>query len=293
LENGQQLFANTIVSNTDPDNTYLKMIGKENLSGKLLKKLNKTQYSCTSLMLFLTVDMDVKKAGLDSGNIWLMANKNTDDIYSEMMKADIAKGETFEGMFISCTTLKDPTSFDGKHHTIEAITYIDYRAFEPFEKEKNPRSKEYLKFKELVTNKMINGLEKVIPNIREHIVHKELGTPITNEFYVKSTRGNVYGTEKSLRHIGPFAFKAKSEIKQLYMCGASILSHGVAGASYSGVNTAALILGCKPEDLLHSNDSQKIQILEAEDNSDYPDKILEKIQFKRAKLASKIVSKSK
>ena len=68
LENGQQLFANQIISNADVGITYNQLIGREHLSEKLQKKLEKTIYSCTSLMLFLTVDMDVKKAGLDNSN---------------------------------------------------------------------------------------------------------------------------------------------------------------------------------------------------------------------------------
>ncbi len=287
LENGEKFFANQIISNADVGITYNNLVGKENLSNKLRKKLAKTKYSCTSLMLFLTVDMDVRKAGLDSGNIWVMPEIDTDDFYDNIMKADIEQGDAFEGMFISCTTLKDPPSFDGKHHTIEAITFINYKAFEKFKDEKEQRSQAYLDFKERLTQKMLNGIEKVVPGIKKHIVHQELGTPVTNEYYINTTEGNVYGTEKSLKHIGPFAFKAKSEIKNLYMCGASILSHGVAGASHSGVDTAALILGCPPEELKEPEESQHLRIYDAENDADYPDWILEKIKVKRNRLRSK------
>ncbi|MDB4293126.1 NAD(P)/FAD-dependent oxidoreductase [Maribacter sp.] len=287
LENGEQLFADKIISNADVGITYNELIGQKHLSPKLIKKLDKTIYSCTSLMLFLTVDMDVRKAGLDSGNIWMMPNRDADDFYDEILGADITKGDAFEGMFISCTTLKDPASFDGKHHCIEAITFIDYKSFEKFKDEKDQRSQEYLDFKEKLTQKMINGLEKAVPGISQHIVHKDLGTPITNEYYINTTEGNVYGTEKSLKHIGPFAYKAKSEIENLYLCGASILSHGVAGASHSGVDTAALILGCPPDDLKEPAEDQKIRIYEAENANDYPDWMLKKIEVKKARAAAK------
>ena len=286
LENGQQLFAKRIVSNADPGITYLNLIGKENLSKKLNKKLSRTKYSCTSLMLFLTVDMDLREAGIDSGNIWSMPDMDADDLYDKMMATDISSEDAFEGLFISCTTLKDPTGFDGKHHTLEAITYIDYTPFEKFSLEKEPRSPEYLAFKERLTQKMINGVEKAIPGIRNHIVHQELGTPITNKYYINSTRGNVYGTEKSLKHIGPFAFKVKSEIDDLYMCGASILSHGVAGAGYSGVNTAAAILDCKQDDLLQLDESQEIRIFDADNDSDYPEWLQQKITLKKQRSIS-------
>lgn len=292
LKDGQQVFANNIISNADVGITYNQLIGQQHLSPKLKKKLDKTIYSCTSLMLFLTVDMDVRKAGLDSGNIWVMPDRDMDEYFDGIMSTDLKTVDYFEAMFISCTTLKDPTSFDGKHHSLEVITFIDYKSFEPFKEETEKRSKEYLKFKEEMMKKMIRGLEKVIPTINDHIVHKELGTPITNEYYINTTRGNVYGTEKSLKHIGPFAFKAKSEIENLYLCGASILSHGVAGASHSGVNTAAVILGCHPDELKEPQEDQELLILEAEDNPNkYPEAIQKKIQLrqKRAKGQAKTV----
>ncbi len=289
LENGTTLFANNIISNADVGITYNQLVGRENLSAKLLKKLDKTIYSCTSLMLFLTVEMDLKKSGLDSGNIWMMPDKDADDYYDGAMQKDILQGEAFEGMFVSCTTLKDPTSFDGKHHSIEAITFINYQAFEKFKNETDERSSAYLEFKAKLTDKMINGLEKVVPGIRDHIVSKDLGTPITNEYYINTTKGNVYGTEKSLKHIGPFAFKAKSEIENLYLCGASILSHGVAGASHSGVATAAVILGCTPDELKEPLPDQQLIVFEAEaDANTYPEHVRKKIDLRQKRAKDKL-----
>ncbi len=287
MESGERLYAKQIISNADPNITYQKLIGEENLSKKLQKKLNKTKYSCTSLMLFLTVDMDVKTAGIDSGNIWLMPNEDMDVVYERMMLPDMSTDEAFEGMFISCTTLKDPSSFDGKHHCFEAITYLDYKTFEKYTNENDPRSSEYLQFKELLTEKMIKTLEKVLPNVREHIVHKKLGTPITNEYYINSTRGSVYGTEKKLTQIGPFAYKAKSEITNLYLCGASIVSHGVAGAGYSGVQTAGEILNKKQSQLLKTDEDHQLTILEAEDNTQYPEWLKAKMESKKRKTLNK------
>lgn len=286
LASGEKLFAKQIISNADPNITYQNLIGEENLSKALRKKLNKTKYSCTSLMLFLTVDMDLKAAGMDSGNIWFLPNEDLDKVYERMMKPDIANDEALDGMFISCTTLKDPSSFDGKHHSIEAITYLDYEIFERFKDEKEPRSQEYQEFKELLTEKMIKTLEKVLPNVRKNIVHKELGTPITNEYYINSTNGSVYGTEKKLMQIGPFAYRAKSEIKNLYLCGASIVSHGVAGAGYSGLQTAGEILKLKQKDLLNMGLEQEVTILEAEENTHYPEWLNKKIENKMRKIAT-------
>lgn len=285
LQDGQKIYADRIISNTDPGKTYLELVGEENLSQKLIHKLSKTEYSCTSLMLFLTVEMDVRAAGLDSGNIWMMPNRDMDDIYVEMQQEDLLVGDEFPGLFISCTTLKDPASFDGRYHTLEVITFINNKSFDKYKNEDINRSASYLKFKEQLTQKMLRSLEKVVPGISKNIVHKELGTPMTNKYYINSTEGAVYGTAKSFKHTGPFSFKAKSEINNLYLCGASIMAHGVAGSAYSGVQAAAQILGVKQDDLILSDPDQNIQIYEAEDPTHYPEWMIKKMKVKRNKLS--------
>ena len=85
----------------------------------------------------------------------------------------------------------------------------------------------------------------------------------------------MYGTEKTLNQIGPFSYKNKTEIENLFLCGASTLSHGVTGATYSGIEAASRVLKCKSEDLLVRDPTQKIKIYDAEDQSTW-DKFVHK-----------------
>ena len=62
------------------------------------------------------------------------------------------------------------------------------------------------------------------------------------------------------------------------------MAHGVAGASYSGVQTAAIILNCKQEDLIKTDESQKMRIYNAENSSEYPEWMLQKMKIKRARV---------
>jgi phytoene dehydrogenase-like protein len=287
LENGEIIQAKRIVSNADPANTYTKMIGHQYLSKSLQKKLSKTKYSVTSLSLFLTVDMDVAAAGLDSGNIWMLRNKDMDEVFKDMNSMDILTEDEFPGLFISCTTLKDPLSFNGRHHTIEALTFIGHEAFQKFSGLADYHSPTYSQYKDRVCEKLLNSIEKVVPGISNHIIQMELGTPMTNEFYIQATKGSVYGTEKGFWQTGPFSYRNKSEIKNLYLCGASVLAHGVTGASYSGVQTAAIILGCKMDDLLQPDPDQNIRIYDAEDSSTWPEWIHQKMKNRNERLRSK------
>jgi all-trans-retinol 13,14-reductase len=281
LENGVQIKAKRIVSNADPEMTYLKLAGRENLSSKLLAKLEKTKYSVTSLIMFLTVDMDVRKAGLDSGNIWMLRDQDLELLFKDMSSEDILTEDEFPGLFISCTTLKDPLSFNGHYHNLEVVTFIDYQFYNRYEQDGGKRSEDYLKHKERICQKLLNSLEKVLPGVKGKIVQMELGTPMTNEYYINSTKGNVYGTEKNFWQTGPFSYGNKSEIENLYLCGASILAHGVGGASNSGVETAATILHCRADDLLKPVEGQNVRIYDAEDSSYWPDWIRQRMDDKK------------
>jgi len=271
LKNGDKIIAKNIVSNADPSITYLNLIGKEHLSSKLIKKLEKTKYSVTSLILFLTLDIDVTKFGVDSGNIWMMKDENDDANFDDLMNNDIAEGDSFPAVFISCTTIKDPVSFNGRYHNFEVVTYVNYDKMEAFNGLEDYHNEDYKAFKLKVIDKLMNNIEKIIPGAKQSIIQAELGTPKTNEFYVNSTRGNVYGTEKTLNQVGTFSYKNKAEIENLYLCGASTLSHGVGGATHSGVAAAATILNCKPADLMIEDVNQILRIYDAENPETWPD----------------------
>jgi len=123
--------------------------------------------------------------------------------------------------------------------------------FSALDDNKDCREDVYAGHKERIIEKLMNNVEKAIPGAKDHVVQMELGTPKTNQYYINSTNGNVYGTEKSLNQIGPFSYKNKSEDQGLYLCGASTLSHGVGGATHSGIEAAARILQCRPDELLY------------------------------------------
>jgi phytoene dehydrogenase-like protein len=90
---------------------------------------------------------------------------------------------------------------------------------------------------------MLTAIERVIPGVSQHLVLAEVGTPLTNAFYCESRRGGCYGIEKSPFQVGPFAFSTRSAVPGLFLCGASTLSHGVAGSAISGLHAARDALG--------------------------------------------------
>ncbi|MBU0730466.1 MAG: NAD(P)/FAD-dependent oxidoreductase [Proteobacteria bacterium] len=281
LADGKELRAAHVISNADPHKTFYGMVGEENLSSKLKKRLNKTRYSLTSLLLFLAVDMDMKAAGLDSGNIWYFAETDFDRVFINAQDPRLYEKDAFEALFISAPTQKDPTRYNGRGHTIEVVTYVGYEAFRKFEgTESGSRTKEYEILKQKIITMFFKTLERAVPGITEHVVFCELGTPMTNSHYIHSTDGCAYGTEKNYSQIGPMAYRVRTEIKGLRLAGASTVSHGVSGAAVSGLHAAASIVDCKWPELLNP-EGQQLRTYPSEDQSDWPQWLKEKIRLPR------------
>lgn len=280
LDDGTEIRARAVISNADPEVTLGKLVGRDHLSSGTRRKLDKVSYSTSALSLFFAVNMDLKAHGMDSGNVWYYAHPDVDRIYQQGMD-DFNLTHDIEGQFLTVTTLKDPSKMHSNHHTCEAFAFVGYDAFKKWEEghasEGAARNGQYADFKEALTDKMFDGLENIVPGIRNHVVFAELGTPLTNRYYLEATRGNLYGTDKTTRQIGPFAFPVNTEIDGLYMVGASTVSHGVVGATVSGLAAAQSILGCRLRDLI-TEKGPEIEIYPSEDISQWPDKLRERIK---------------
>ncbi|MEP7135678.1 MAG: NAD(P)/FAD-dependent oxidoreductase, partial [Chloroflexota bacterium] len=139
------------------------------------------------------------------------------------------------------------------------------------------RPTDYDAMKEDLAWRMVRGLEKRIPGLSKHIVYYSLGTPLTNEHYLNATRGNLYGTDKLPSQVGPLGFSARTEFEGLYLCGASTMSHGVAGVTASGIDAAKAVLNCRSRDILTQSGNGPM-FLQSEDTSAWPEYLKKKME---------------
>jgi phytoene dehydrogenase-like protein len=278
LSDGTKIHARYVISNADPEVTLGKLVGREHLSDKLVRKLDRVEYSTSALSLFFAVDMDLRAAGLDSGNYWFYDHEDIDALYRLGLTAHALEAETPPAMFLTVTTLKDPSKLHSGHHTCEAFTFVGYDAFNKWAHGKSgAHTADYMALKEDLSWRMFQALERRVPGISEHIVFWSLGTPLTNQHYINATRGNLYGIAKSRTQVGPGAFPIQSEIDGLFMVGASTLSHGVSGATATGIAAAKKILDCRTRDLLKM-DSPPLEIYPSEDVSKWPAYLQKRIE---------------
>ncbi len=279
LESGEEIRSDVVISNADPEITFGQLIGRDQLSVKLRRKVDSVKYSTSCLSLFFATDMDLRRdGGLDSGNFWFYENSDVDKIYTDGLTDALLREDTPPGMFLTATTLKDPSKMHSGHHTCESFAFVGYDAFEKWAHTKyGSRPADYEAMKEDLAWRMVRGLEKHVPGLSKHIVFYSLGTPLTNEHYLNATRGNLYGIEKSPTQVGPMAFSLRTEFDGLFLCGASTLSHGVAGVTQSGIDAAKAVLNCRTRDLLNQHGAN-LTFLPSEDVSVWPEYLKKKME---------------
>jgi all-trans-retinol 13,14-reductase len=270
MADGREISARRVFSNADPGITWGKLVPDEFVPRRVKWRLDRTRWSLSALSLFLAVDMDVRKAGLDSGNQWYATGDNHEDMYKMATDPDLDNWSNMPGCFLTCTTLKDPTSRRDGIHTLESFVFVSHDAFKKWAHTKyGERPQDYEDFKQVLIDRMLERIDEIVPGLSDHRVFTDLGTPLTNQYYCAATEGNLYGIEKNRWQIGPMGFPIKSPIKDLYNVGASTVGHGVLGATASGVMAAGLALGCRASDLMQRH-GQNLSVLPAEHPETWP-----------------------
>lgn len=260
LDGGDVLTAPVVVSNADLKRTY-----QELLDPSVVSPLKRTQIAGYRMAwplfnTYLGIDIDLTKT-MTSSQIWKF---RADADFGPMQKTTSweASGRdrqrwlaTFREnawAMIHIATNKDTETPYAPldHSVVEIMTYLppDHELWGlsdrgPVHGEKYRDNPTYLAMKDAITEILIDLAGEVIPNLREHIVWQEAGTPITQERYTHSTAGGSYGIEMSALQIGPLRPRPKTSITGLYLTGASMgWGPGAEGAMLSGVGAAGVVL---------------------------------------------------
>lgn len=274
LADGTEIRAGAVVSNADPAVTLGRLVGPAHLSAVERLRLARARWSVSAVSLFLATDLDLRGLGLDSGNFWYFRGGDVEGAYAKGLRASGLEAGPIPGGFVTATTLKDPSKDYGGKHTLESFAFVGYDAYDAWADTKTgARPAAYAAMKSELLGRMLEMAGHVVPGLEKHVAFAEIGTPLTNVDYCASTRGNLYGTEKSLLHLGPFAQPVRTSIDGLFMCGASTLSHGVCGAHISGLVVAAQALRCRFDELL-ARGGERVTLLPSEHPERWPKHLL-------------------
>ncbi len=239
-----------VISDADLKHTLLDLVGAAHLNARTVRRTQAYEMARALGVVFLGVRRDLRKAGVPNTNFWIHLGYDQEPVYAEA-RAGRFHPEPF--CYVSCATLKDP---DNRKVAPPGVTNLELMTVVPAQPEAwgttaaeaatgaYHRSLAYRDAKEAFATRLVGIAERVFPGLGKEIVYQEVASPMTHTRMTGSTGGTGYGialipSQVLFRRPG-----AATDVKGLYLCGASTMSgHGILGTMWSGLLAASRVAG--------------------------------------------------
>jgi phytoene dehydrogenase-like protein len=219
LENGDEFFANTIVSGCDPKITLRKLVDEKELPGDLVRALDKFKYRGSSGKVNLALDTapivkGMKDPAMLRGGVDICPTVNyIEKAYDDAKYGGFSKRPAME---INTPTMVDPSMAPpGKHVMSIFVQYATYNMDEYGNRDQQ---------REAFGNAVIDTLSEFVPNLKEIILDKQVLTPWDLEDQIGLTEGNIFQGELTLDQLFFFRPAAgwadyRTPIRNYWQCG--------------------------------------------------------------------------
>lgn len=205
--------------------------------------------------VFLGLNKSGKELNLLPQNTWAFIDENASmagtscDYFLQDNPLDAAdKGVPL--LFISFPSEKDPNWRDDPERsnksTVAIVTLANWKWFKSWNDQPvKRRGDDYERAKKVIGEQMIQQTCKLFPQIEDCIDYTDIGTPVTNNHYISSTKGEIYGLDHNAKRFSPETYaslRPETDISGLYMTGQDVLMCGFTGALMGGVLTSCTLL---------------------------------------------------
>lgn len=237
-----------VISNADYKRTVLELTTPGSFGDDAVRKAQDSVMTVGLIVTYLIVDIDLTK----DRAVCNEAVFPTTDIETYYEKLDNGEFPDEPFVFVAMASSKDP---DNPHlcppgYTNFQLMTLAPRGYQfwgvddgPTHGVKYRRSEDYRRAKDLVTEKMLEAGEKMLGPFRDHIVHMETATPLSQERYTRSSGGTSYGLRFQPDQTGENRPAFKTEVEGLWLVGASTTTgHGIGGAMAGGAICAGEIV---------------------------------------------------
>ena len=246
----QVALAPIVVSNADLKHTMLDLVEPGALPNRLLNRTRNFEMSPAMGVVYLGVKRDFQGDQARNSNLRIYPGHDYEHTYSDAMAGRFSERPH---VFVGNATLKDPGNPEvappGVHNLqLMSLAPSQFASWgvtpEGFRDGTYRHDTRYKEIKQQFADALIRETERVLPGLRDQIVFQEVSTPLTVMRYTGASNGTSYGIS-----LVPWQFmhhrpSAKTPVKGLFLCGASLRTgHGIFGAMASGVEAAAAILG--------------------------------------------------
>ena len=225
LSDGTEIMAEKVIANATIWNLYGKLVRAEHIKPERMEWAQKMVPTNSNLMLYISVD---KKAVPD----WA----HPMEIFIEDMYDKAGHGFT---VYIP-SLLDSSICPEGTHAiTISKVSELKW----PAPSDPDYQADAYKKMKSEEADKVLDVVEKYMPDFKKYIRHIEIATPTTLERFTLKNWGNLGGPRQFIGQDMFNRLHAQSEWGNIFICGDSTtLGLGVLPSTTSGVGAANMVL---------------------------------------------------
>ena len=237
-----------VVSDAGLYNTYEKLLPNDlRKQPEIQRALSCVSHGPGAMMVFAGLDVSKEELGVKPQNHWVYTSSDFDSIFNDYMNLpdSEAGAQDIPLLFISFPSTKDPTwedRFPGKT-TCAIVTLANYEWFSKWDGARvGKRGDDYEEIKNRIGERMWQQTCKLFPQIAKHRVYFEVGSPVTNNYYIGSPRGEIYGADHNLGRFGPEAaalLRSKTPVPGLLLTGQDVFTCGFSGAMFGGLLAAS------------------------------------------------------
>ena len=244
MAKGEEIRAPLILSDAGVPNTAHRLL-PEGTPGReaLLATLKHTARSASHICLYVGLDVTDDEIGLERPNLWVYNSTDQDGDIARFMTDPAAP---LPLAYISFPSAKDP-SFASRYPgraTIEVVSIAPYERFRDWEETRwMKRGEDYTRLKEDLSQRLIEVLEREVPQVAGKIAYHELSTPLSTRHFGGYPEGEIYGLEHTPARFRERALRPRTALKGFYLTGQDVCTAGVAGALFGAVLSASAILG--------------------------------------------------
>ncbi|RJR39668.1 MAG: FAD-dependent oxidoreductase [Desulfobacteraceae bacterium] len=240
-EDGSKIHCPCVVSNADPINTCLQLIGRDAVPLWYLKQLSTLTAGGGVMSVYLGLDCPNERLGLFNHTTFLMREDKGDLSLNNAKAFDMLKsGEAFTslpalGVAIANYSASDP-DYAPPGTTMMSISTGTYGStwlgLSP---------SEYDATKRALAEQLIGRAERVVPGLRDHIEEMEIGTPLTNIRYTGNYGGSFVGFGET-RTIDPKRINTRGPLEGLYFTGSWVNGGAIPVCTMSGMMAAMAVM---------------------------------------------------
>ena len=243
MKDGRQIKAPLVISGAGVSTT------QNLLSDDAVKRVGLTQSieqvgaSAAHLCLYLGFNKPPEELDLPRANWWYYPPEFDHDALTKRFAQD--PEADFPVIYVSFPAAKDPTWSERfpDRSTVEVITVAPFEQFSSWlDTRWHKRGADYDELKERLSARMLDKLYELEPQLKPHLDHCELSTPLSTRHFWNYDQGEIYGLQHDPGRFTHRSLRPETPIKGFYLTGQDVATAGVGGAMIGGVLCASAIL---------------------------------------------------